>query len=504
MRLSDLLGPRTTGGDRLGAVAYEGPVGGARRSLTQGETARSVDAVRRAVASAGGRSPLRIGVLSNHQLETYLTVLASVAGGHAFVPLNPKFPTHRLEQIVELAALDLIVHDAGTLDLAPSIAGSTPVVDATALVDAALAAGDDDGAARTMFAALGAIEVEADRLAYMMFTSGSTGTPKGVPVTYGSLTAYVRSICSLVPFATDARHTQFFDLSFDLSIHDIFVSFHADGVLVAPSRLDLMMPGAYVRRERIDVWFSVPLLGAQLARAARPDDVEGIAVMQFCGEALPMETVDACRAWLRPGGEIWNLYGPTEATIAFTAHRVEADEPVVGSASIGTPFGANLVALLDESGATTAADTLGTEGELLLGGPQVFAGYSTPAPSPFVDHDGQRYYRSGDLVRVVPTGLQYRGRVDSQVKYRGYRIELGEIESAMRSTFGLRSVAVVMRGEGADAVLRAYHLTAEAGGDLDLTALGTTLPGYMIPATSTALDTMPTNANGKIDRRALP
>jgi len=503
VRISDLLGPRSSGGFRPETIAYEGPIGGTRRGLSQAETAQAVGALREQCEATRPARPLRIGVLSNHQLETYLTVLASVAGGHAFVPLNPKFPTHRLEQIVELAALDLVVHDATTAEAAPAIAGATPLLDATRVTTEALAVSPST-AADDPFAVVGALEVEADRLAYMMFTSGSTGTPKGVPVTYGSLTAYVTSICALIDFPTDARHTQFFDLSFDLSIHDIFVSFHADGVLVAPTRVDLMMPGAYVRRERIDVWFSVPLLGAQLARATRADDVTGLRVVQFCGEALPMETVDGCRAWLRPDGEIWNLYGPTEATIAFTAHLVGADEPVVGAASIGRPFGDNLVALLADDGSTSDADALGSEGELLLGGPQVFAGYSTPAPSPFVEHRGQQYYRSGDLVRVEPSGLYYRGRVDSQVKYRGYRIELGEIESAMRSTFGLRSVAVVMRGEGAEAELRAYHLAAEADGDLDLTRLGATLPSYMVPVTSTALETMPTNANGKIDRRALP
>jgi acyl-coenzyme A synthetase/AMP-(fatty) acid ligase len=89
------------------------------------------------------------------------------------------------------------------------------------------------------------------------------------------------------------------------------------------------------------------------------------------------------------------------------------------------------------------------------------------------------------------------------VKYRGYRIELGEIESAMRRTFGLHSVAVVLRGDGADAQLRAYHLASEAEGDLDMSALGELLPAYMIPSSVTALDVMPTNANGKIDRRTL-
>lgn len=494
MRVADLLGPRWAGGARPDAVALEGPLGDRRTELSQAQMAAAVVAL----VAALPKEPQRIGVLSNHRLEAYLTVLASVVGGHTFVPLNPKFPLPRLRTIVDLADLHLVVHDAETSELADQL--GRPLLDATQQTVGRGRLGETPA----RLAALGERKLDPSAVAYTMFTSGSTGTPKGVPVTFASLTAYVHNLCQLVPLAVDARHTQFFDLSFDLSMHDIFVSQHSDGVLVGPSKIDHLMPGGYVRRERIDVWFSVPLLGAQLARAGRPEGVDGVATMLFCGEALPMETVAGCRAWLRDGGTVWNLYGPTEATIAFTGHCVGEDEPIVGSASIGRPFGSNRVAILQEDGGTTAADTVGEEGELLLGGEQVFTGYSTPAPSPFVDHLGEPFYRSGDLVRVDHAGLYYRGRVDSQVKYRGYRVELGEIEAAMRRTFGLHAVAVVLRGEGSDAELKAYYLAVEADAPPDLAALGETLPPYMIPGTATALESMPTNANGKIDRKVLP
>ena len=148
---------------------------------------------------------------------------------------------------------------------------------------------------------------------------------------------------------------------------------------------------------------------------------------------------------------------------------------------------------------------LDSEGELLLGGPQVFVGYSTDAPSPFVQHEGATFYRSGDLVRIDAEGVYFRGRVDSQVKFRGYRIELGEIETVARRTFGRKTLAVVVAGDGASARLVMYHLASEneAGHDIDLRALADTLPTYMIPAEAIALDVMPTNQNGKIDRREL-
>jgi non-ribosomal peptide synthetase component F len=336
-----------------------------------------------------------------------------------------------------------------------------------------------------------------------MFTSGSTGTPKGVPISYSNLAAYVEGVTGLLAIPEGARFSQFFDLSFDLSMHDIFVSMRHRGTLVAPTAVDMMMPGAYVARERIDAWFSVPLVGAQLGAGKLREDFPGFRSMLFCGEALPMETVAACRPWLAAGGRMWNLYGPTEATIAFTAADVTESVRADGNASIGRPFGVNRTAMLAADGTVVDQPQLGDEGELLLGGPQVFAGYSTDAPSPFVEGTSTRWYRSGDLVRIDDEGVYFRGRVDSQVKFRGYRIELGEIETVARRTFGLKTVAVVVSGEGVDARLVLFHLTGEAAGAIDLQRLGTDLPSYMIPAEAMALDAMPTNQNGKIDRRAL-
>ena len=502
MRLAELLGTRLAEGDAA-LVAYEGPLAGKRTAIDLGGARRGIRRVEAALAACGnGR--LRVGVLSNHQVETYLTVMAAVVWNHTFVPLNPKFPHGRLEQIIDLGAVDVVLHDSTVGDALAALTLTVPTIDVSALI-VADPASDEDDAAAVWASSVPDRTVVPDDIAYVMFTSGSTGTPKGVPVSYGNLTSYVQGITDVLGIERGLRHTQFFDLSFDLSIHDIFVSNHLWGTLVAPTKVDLMMPSGYVSRERIDVWFSVPILGAQLGRATPNAAFGGVAHMLFCGEALPMETVVACRAWLREGGDIWNLYGPTEATIAFTGARVTSSERDGGNASIGHPFGANQVALLvDGVVHRDLADDL--EGELLLGGPQVFAGYSTDAPSPFLDADGMRWYRSGDLVRIDHEGVYFRGRIDSQVKYRGYRIELGEIEAAVRRTFGLKTVAVVLQGEQGDARIACFHLAeevAELGIEIDPSALEELLPSYMIPGSFVALDAMPINQNSKIDRKAL-
>lgn len=476
---------------------FEGALGAEKRAvLSEPDAAARLAGLAEILRGRGVGPDVRVGVLSNHRIETYLALLAVVSVGGTFVPLNPKFPVERLRTIVDLARPVVVLGDASTVEVHGDVAASVPFVDVASVepVPNQVQAWLDTAASAS---------VTGENTAYVMFTSGSTGTPKGVPISYANLAAYVDGVTEVLAIPEGARFSQFFDLSFDLSMHDIFVSMRHRGTLVAPTAVDTMMPGAYVARERIDAWFSVPLVGAQLGAGKLREDFPGFRSMLFCGEALPMETVAACRPWLAAGGRMWNLYGPTEATIAFTAADVTESVRADGNASIGRPFGVNRTAMLAADGTVVDQPQLGDEGELLLGGPQVFAGYSTDAPSPFVEGTSTRWYRSGDLVRIDDEGVYFRGRVDSQVKFRGYRIELGEIETVARRTFGLKTVAVVVSGEGADARLVLFHLNDEAAGAIDLQRLGTDLPSYMIPAEAVALAAMPTNQNGKIDRRAL-
>lgn len=493
-----LLTSRWRTGDAV-RVAFEGPFGDEKRvSMSETDVGASLASLRDLLMSHGVAPGSRVGVLSNHRIETYLAVLAVVSTGAAFVPLNPKFPADRLRKIIELSSPSVVLGDRSTASTASTIASSLPFID-VAGVPASTATTDG------WLAAVAAVPVTGADTAYLMFTSGSTGTPKGVPISYDNLARYVDGVSTLLALPDGLRFSQFFDLSFDLSMHDIFVSMRHRGTLVAPTQIDIMMPAGYVARERIDAWFSVPLLGAQLGAGKRKDGFGGLRSMLFCGEALPMETVVACRPWLADGGRMWNLYGPTEATIAFTAADVTVSPRLDGNASIGRPFGSNHTALLRNDMTVAEQPVVGDEGELLLGGPQVFAGYSTDAPSPFIAHGDTTYYRSGDLVRIDDEGVYFRGRVDSQVKFRGYRIELGEIETVARRKFGRKTIAVVVAGDGAEAKLVMYHLAAEDsdGSGIDLRLLEDTLPNYMIPTVSVALDVMPTNQNGKIDRRAL-
>ena len=269
-----------------------------------------------------------IGILSNRRPETYVAVLACFLGGIPFTPLNPKFPEERLKKIIELSAVSLVLHDGTTADQASALGCPVRTIDLS-------------GA----HSEVGPAELAEDAIVYRMFTSGSTGEPKGVPIPSRALSHYIRFIGETLQLPAEGRYSQLFDLSFDLSIHDIFVTFANGGTLVPASEINLLMPHAYIAKQAIDVWFSVPMLAMSASRGlAGAVPTHRLKLALFCGEALPMDYVRGFRALMEEGTPLWNLYGPTEATIAFTAKLVDPDDDSEGSANLGDPFGDNEIA----------------------------------------------------------------------------------------------------------------------------------------------------------------
>lgn len=425
-----------------------------------------------------------VAIVANRSFEAYVAVLACYRFGRTFVPCNPTFPVERLKKIIDRSGAVECLFDPAHADIAAEFDIPARPIDLSV-----------DGADR-----MPTKPADGD-VVYQLFTSGSTGEPKGVPIVHSNLSHYVTNIIETVGIEDHWRATQFFDLSFDLSMHDIFVSMMSGGTLVPAKDMDLMMPHRFIASNAIDIWFSVPLLAIAASRgqAAMPTDAR-VKKAMFCGEALPGGYAEAMSALVEDGGEIWNLYGPTEATIAFTAHRLSESDYAMGAVSLGAAFGDNQVALL-ANGEVVPVEP-GRDGELLLGGPQVFDGYQ-PAidKDPFVSSDdGTRFYRTGDLVRISDCNIDYIGRMDSQVKIRGHRVELGEIESVCKKVDGVDAAAAVVMGDAANPVI---VIAFQGDSEADFSGLSSALPSYMMPKQFLHFAQLPTNDNGKIDRKAI-
>jgi amino acid adenylation domain-containing protein len=359
------------------------------------------------------------------------------------------------------------------------------------------------------------VTVSRDAIAYLLFTSGSTGQPKGVMVSHANLRHYVEYVSKRYQVTSADRMSQTFDMTFDLSAHDMFVAWENGACLCCPSQKQLINPRAYITNTRLSIWFSVPSTAVFMRRLGvlERDMYPGLRLSLFCGEALPVEMV---REWRRaaPNSVIENIYGPTELTIACTAYRWEdshsPDECEQGLVPIGEPFPHMEAVIVDEEMQEVKDDRAG---ELLMTGPQMCAGYwqdeekTKRAFTTLPGRGSKVFYRTGDRVRRggPDKPLTYLGRLDSQIKILGHRVELGEVEAVVRETCGLDAVVALgwpLTERGADGI----ELFVQSDGfdtKALLQKLKSRLPAYMVPRNVRLLSHFPLNSNGKFDRVAL-
>jgi amino acid adenylation domain-containing protein len=480
----------------------------------------------RAVAAAiaqvdDGGSPLG-AICAERSLAAYVGILGTLMAGRGYVPLTPSFPPERTRSMLERSGARTVVADAAGLEALADVADEgTPLTVIAPGEDRApgrapgaphrvLCSGDLPPGDRAAAAPAGPEEI-----AYLLFTSGTTGTPKGIGIRQRNVGAYLAAVAERYDLGPGDRCSQNFALTFDLSVHDLFVSWGAGACVCVPPARTAMAPGRFVADQALTSWFSTPSTAAMMLklRMLRPGAFPSLRWSLFCGEALTVDVADAWRA-AAPGSALDNLYGPTEATIACTAFRyVGANgdgEFANGVVPIGRPFGTTRVAVVDGSMQPVAP---GEAGELLLGGGQLAGGYwgdaertgrafvSVPALEP-----AGPWYRTGDLASLgAHDELVYRGRIDDQIKIRGHRVELQEVESVVRAASDASSVVALgwpRTAAGADGII-VFLSGGSAADEAVLEGCRRTLPDYMVPREVHRVEAMPLNPSGKVDRRRL-
>lgn len=470
------------------------------------ELAQEAARYQRVIASQSHSAP--VAIYSSRALSAYASILACAAEGRPWVPLNPAFPDERNLAILERSTASLLIMDESHFSQKQAFISACNGITTLSSGETSTAAARDLN--------LVVKGVSDDAIAYVLFTSGTTGIPKGIPVTHANLAAYVANFNSLFPLEKGLRFSQLFDLTFDLSIHDMTIAWSNRGCLVVPTSFEVLMPIHYVRRHHIDVWFSVPSLASMAGQSGllRPDALPSLKYSFFCGEALPTTTV---RKWFMaaPNTSVTNLYGPTEATIAITHYTFDRNAEDWGElpvAPIGHPYPGQWAVVVDENGALAAN---GAAGELWLGGSQLFSGYLNDdektrqalVRTTLGNIDNNVWYRTGDIAALTDTqGLRYLGRRDRQTKIHGYRVELQEVEHVLRQAAHSDLVAVVpwpRQETGSYGGLVAFIVGSPLPSDTILQAAAGQLPPYMCPSAIHMLASLPVNANGKVDYVAL-
>ncbi|PHX42000.1 peptide synthetase [Pseudomonas sp. NZIPFR-PS5] len=470
--------------------------------LTYDELAARVEVLaKELLLKVEGQVLRRIGLMAARSVATYVGYLAILRIGCTVVPLNPAFPMARNIAISETAQLDIVVSELENVE-----GFSMPVV--------SLIGARDTGLHLTTRA------VSPNDLAYILFTSGSTGTPKGVPISHLNISAYLDYVIARYELGPGARLSQMFDMTFDVSVFDMFATWGSGATLVVPTRNEVLAPVRFVNARQITHWCSVPsvISIAIRLRALRPDTMPSLRLSLFAGEPL---TLKQAQAWqlAAPNSIVENFYGPTEVCITCANYRLPArqdDWPGTanGTVPIGTIYPHMEHVIINGSGERV------NEGELCVRGPQRFPGYLNVSDNVLrfydlntgiaVAYDGetpltnQHWYRTGDRVIDCQGVLVHQGRLDQQVKIRGYRVELGEIEAVLRGQVGvIDSVVIAVPGADAEIDLEAFYTGTHTDTTVLLDMLRLKLPPYMVPRKITALQEFPLNVNGKIDRHAI-
>ncbi|MBX3575938.1 MAG: AMP-binding protein [Rhizobiaceae bacterium] len=472
-----------------------------------------------AAGLAGGSSPF-VGIFAERGEFAYLSILAALAAGKTYVPLNARMPDDKLAAIVNLSELDTICVGAGMVQRAGSIAGMARR-EVRAICETMPETAEPDVGARLESAAsfdqplTGPRTVEqADGGAYLFFTSGSTGQPKGVLVRHENVLAYLDYICPRYGYGPGDVHSQTFELSFDLSVHDMMCAWTTGGAIVPLVGGALLAPQRLLVKHQITCWFSVPSVALlmQRQRALMPESLSTLRVSLFCGEALPAGLSDAWKS-AAPRSVVDNLYGPTEATIAITHYRWGGDEKDAdirhGLTPIGNPFDGQRAEILDADSGLLVKTNAPATGELVLAGSQVTGGYYN-APEITAQRyrriDDVLWYRTGDLVERDEHGvLHFLGRLDFQIKMNGYRIELAEVENALRKAAATDEAVVVPWPADGGPVEQLIAVVAGTALEADVirSGLARLLAGYLMPRRIEVWDDLPVNINSKFDRKAI-
>lgn len=435
-----------------------------------------------------------VGVCMSRSIDMLVAVLAVLRSGAAYVPLDPAFPPQRLHWMARHARLDLVIaSDAAKLP--EGLADGRTVLPFADLAHV-----------RDVDAALPVIDAES--LAYVLYTSGSTGEPKGVRILHRNLVNFLRAMRDAPGFGPDDAICAATTLSFDIAALELYLPLLCGGRVVIADDGEHRDPEALARlieRRGCTVLQTTPSLLALLLEVKRTDVLPPLKLL-VGGEAFPAALA---RALLPRCRELWNMYGPTETTVWSTIARVDAVEDAV---TLGTPIADTRIRLFDPHGRPSLP---GAIGEIWIGGAGVADGYlhrPDLTAERFVEDpvaaDGSRMYRTGDLGRIRDGQLYFHGRVDEQIKLRGYRIEPAEIEAAAAGEAGVIECVAVARDAGnGDQVLVLYVGSDAAQEDLAARLhkrCAQMLPAYMRPQHVVVLPALPKTPNGKIDRRALP
>ncbi|MCF2149913.1 amino acid adenylation domain-containing protein [Desmonostoc muscorum LEGE 12446] len=458
----------------------------------------------------GVKPDVMVGICVERSLSMIIALLAILKAGGAYVPIDPAYPAERIGLILQSSQVSVLLTQQHLIENLPK--HQTQVV--------CLETDRQTIAQQSQTNPIS--NCTADNLAYIIYTSGSTGQPKGVLINHANVVRLLAATDSWYNFNQQDVWTLFHSIAFDFSVWEIWGALLYGGKLIVVPYLLSRSPQDFYQlllTQQVTILNQTPSAFRQLIQVEESlgnnNDLKLRAVI-FGGEALQIESL---RPWFERHGDqfpqLVNMYGITETTVHVTYRPLTMADLELASASvIGRPIPDLQVYLLDSYQQPVP---IGIPGELHVGGVGLARGYLNQPeltaqrfiPNPFSDKEGDRLYKTGDLVRFLPNGdMEYIGRIDNQIKIRGFRVELGEIEATIIQHPSVSASVVMLReNKPGNQSLIAYIILHP---DKTLTIpelrrfLQNKLLDHMVPTAFMILKAFPLTSNGKIDHRALP
>ena len=460
------------------------------RTFTYAEVDAISDRIAGFVAAKGLGAEDVVSVLIPRCEWMAIASLGVLKAGCAYQPLDPTYPKERLNFMMQDASAKLLIADEELRSIVDEYKGDVLLT--------------KDLLALPAVAELPA-EPKPESLFILLYTSGSTGVPKGCQLMHSNIVCFCHWYQRFYSLKPEHKVAAYASYGFDACMMDMYPALTCGATLhIVPEelRLDLIALNDYFEQNQITHSFMTTQVGYQFAANI---ENHSLKFLSAGGEKL---------ASLNPpkGFKFCNLYGPTETTVLVTIYTVEHKKKDI---PIGSAIDNMHLYIVDPQGHRLP---VGAAGELWISGPQVSRGYlnrpektaEVYIDNPFTDqHKFARVYRSGDIVRYLPSGdIQFVGRRDGQVKIRGFRIELKEVEAVIREFPGIKDATVQAfdeEGSSGGKFIAAYIVSDQ---QIDIEALNNFImdqkPPYMVPAVTMQIDAIPLNQNQKVNKRALP
>ncbi|MEI2270907.1 amino acid adenylation domain-containing protein [Sphingobacterium sp. ML3W] len=468
------------------------------RELSYRELSRVVNDLSQIIISLGGNKGTGVGVFLDRSEWSVISMLAVMKCGCIYIPMEKELPESRLSYIMAESGAALLITDTE----GPEWAGSYRFINVQDLPEVP----DGDAAS---------VHIGLEDASFLLYTSGSTGIPKGVVQTHSTLynlTMWNRLGAGL---RWGRKHLQFASFGFDVSLNDVYYVLSTGGELHVASeaaRRDFDLLRSYIIDKGINILYMSYSALRVFFDSMGGNGLSGHQIEEILSTGEQLYITGNLRRFLEdyPEVDIFNFYGPTETHVVTSVSYRHSCHILPDRATIGTPIYNTWIYILDSNMGVVPEGCLG---EIYIGGSNVAIGYNNQSDltslrfvaDPY--RAGERLYRTGDLgVRLSGGEIEYRGRMDGQVKVRGYRIELGEVDRSVQRCSGiLGSVTVVREVNGGDRELVSYIVGA---GAVDVGALraelGELVPSYMVPSRYVELSELPLTSNGKVDRKSLP